>query len=50
MIKSSTTSDDILACARSLIVTGGYKGFSDGREALSAGLRIFYPNNLPTGR
>ncbi|TGQ58100.1 TetR/AcrR family transcriptional regulator, partial [Mesorhizobium sp. M1C.F.Ca.ET.212.01.1.1] len=28
MSNLSTTSDDILACARCLIVAGGYNGFS----------------------
>jgi TetR/AcrR family transcriptional repressor of nem operon len=39
MSKSSTTSDDILACARSLIVTGGYNGFSYADIADVVGIR-----------
>jgi TetR/AcrR family transcriptional repressor of nem operon len=39
MNKSSTTSDDILACARSLIVTGGYNGFSYADIAEVVGIR-----------
>jgi TetR/AcrR family transcriptional repressor of nem operon len=39
MNKSSTTSDDILACARSLIVTGGYNGFSYADIADVVGIR-----------
>ena len=39
MQKASTTSDDILACARSLIVTGGYHGFSYADIADKVGIR-----------
>ena len=39
MNRSSTTSDDILACARSLIVTGGYNGFSYADIADVVGIR-----------
>jgi TetR/AcrR family transcriptional repressor of nem operon len=39
MNKLSTTSDDILACARSLIVTGGYNGFSYADIADTVGIR-----------
>jgi TetR/AcrR family transcriptional repressor of nem operon len=39
MNKSFTTSDDILACARSLIVTGGYNGFSYADIADVVGIR-----------
>jgi TetR/AcrR family transcriptional repressor of nem operon len=39
MNKSSTTADDILACARSLIVTGGYNGFSYADIADVVGIR-----------
>jgi AcrR family transcriptional regulator len=35
----STTSDDILACARSLIVAGGYNGFSYADIAGVVGIR-----------
>jgi TetR/AcrR family transcriptional repressor of nem operon len=35
----STTSDDILACARSLIVAGGYNGFSYADIAAVVGIR-----------
>jgi TetR/AcrR family transcriptional regulator, transcriptional repressor for nem operon len=35
----STTSDDILACARSLIVAGGYSGFSYADIASVVGIR-----------
>src|SRR3954469_22776526 len=35
----STTSDDILACARSLIVAGGYNGFSYADIAEVVGIR-----------
>jgi TetR/AcrR family transcriptional repressor of nem operon len=35
----STTSDDILACARSLIVAGGYDGFSYADIAAVVGIR-----------
>jgi len=36
---SSTTADDILACARSLIVAGGYNGFSYADIAGVVGIR-----------
>lgn len=36
---NSTTSDDILTCARSLIVTGGYNGFSYADIARVVGIR-----------
>jgi TetR/AcrR family transcriptional repressor of nem operon len=39
MNRSSTTSDDILACARSLIVSGGYNGFSYADIADVVGIR-----------
>jgi TetR/AcrR family transcriptional repressor of nem operon len=39
MSRSSTTSDDILACARSLIVAGGYNGFSYADIADVVGIR-----------
>ena len=39
MSNLSTTSDDILACARSLIVTGGYNGFSYADIADVVGIR-----------
>jgi TetR/AcrR family transcriptional repressor of nem operon len=39
MNKPSTTADDILACARSLIVTGGYNGFSYADIAEAVGIR-----------
>lgn len=39
MGKLSTTSDDILACARSLIVAGGYNGFSYADIADVVGIR-----------
>jgi TetR/AcrR family transcriptional repressor of nem operon len=39
MNKSSTTADDVLACARSLIVTGGYNGFSYADIADVVGIR-----------
>jgi TetR/AcrR family transcriptional repressor of nem operon len=39
MNKSSSTADDILACARSLIVTGGYNGFSYADIAEVVGIR-----------
>lgn len=39
MNKSSSTADDILACARSLIVTGGYNGFSYADIAGVVGIR-----------
>jgi TetR/AcrR family transcriptional repressor of nem operon len=39
MNKSSTTFDDILACARSLILTGGYNGFSYADIADVVGIR-----------
>jgi TetR/AcrR family transcriptional repressor of nem operon len=39
MNKSSSTADDILACARSLIVSGGYNGFSYADIASVVGIR-----------
>jgi len=39
MNKLSTTADDILACARSLIATGGYNGFSYADIAVVVGIR-----------
>lgn len=39
MINLSTTSDDILACARSLIIAGGYNGFSYADIANVVGIR-----------
>ena len=39
MNKSTTTAEDILACARSLIVTGGYNGFSYADIAGVVGIR-----------
>jgi TetR/AcrR family transcriptional repressor of nem operon len=39
MSKLSTTSDDILACARSLIVNSGYNGFSYADIANVVGIR-----------
>lgn len=39
MRNASKTSDDILACARSLIVTGGYNGFSYADIAGVVGIR-----------
>lgn len=39
MNKSSTTADDILNCARSLIVAGGYNGFSYADIADVVGIR-----------
>jgi Transcriptional regulator len=39
MTNLSTTYDDILACARSLIVTGGYNGFSYADIADVVGIR-----------
>jgi TetR/AcrR family transcriptional repressor of nem operon len=39
MSNLSTTSDDILACARSLIVAGGYNGFSYADIADVVGIR-----------
>ncbi len=39
MKKSSSTADDILACARSLIVAGGYNGFSYADIADMVGIR-----------
>jgi TetR/AcrR family transcriptional repressor of nem operon len=39
MNKSSTTSDEILACARALIATGGYNGFSYADIADVVGIR-----------
>jgi TetR/AcrR family transcriptional repressor of nem operon len=39
MSNQSTTSDDILACARSLIIAGGYNGFSYADIAEVVGIR-----------
>lgn len=39
MNKTSSTADDILACARSLIVSGGYNGFSYADIAEVVGIR-----------
>jgi len=39
MKTSSSTADDILACARSLIVAGGYNGFSYADIATVVGIR-----------
>jgi TetR/AcrR family transcriptional repressor of nem operon len=39
MSKSSSTADDILACAQALIVTGGYNGFSYADIADVVGIR-----------
>src|SRR5271154_2965369 len=39
MSSLSTTSDDILACARSLIIAGGYNGFSYADIAEAVGIR-----------
>lgn len=39
MAKAASTSDDILRCARSLIVTGGYHGFSYADIAKVVGIR-----------
>ena len=39
MNKLSTTADDILACARALIVSGGYNGFSYADIAEVVGIR-----------
>jgi TetR/AcrR family transcriptional repressor of nem operon len=39
MNRSPTTAEDILACARSLIVTGGYNGFSYADIAKVVGIR-----------
>lgn len=39
MNKSSSTADDILACARSLILAGGYHGFSYADIAEVVGIR-----------
>lgn len=39
MKKPSTTADDILACARSLILGGGYNGFSYADIAAVVGIR-----------
>jgi|SRR5450830_1789779 len=39
MNKASTTADDILACARSLIAVGGYNGFSYADIAQVVGIR-----------
>jgi len=39
MANAATTSDDILRCARSLIVTGGYNGFSYADIAKVVGIR-----------
>lgn len=39
MSKASTTSDDILACTRKLIVAGGYNGFSYADISATVGIR-----------
>ncbi|GAB3375889.1 TetR/AcrR family transcriptional regulator [Massilia agri] len=39
MKKTSTTADDILACARSLVIAGGYNGFSYADIAETVGIR-----------
>ena len=39
MSNVSSTADDILACARSLIVAGGYNGFSYADIADVVGIR-----------
>jgi TetR/AcrR family transcriptional repressor of nem operon len=39
MASSSTTSDDILRCARSLIIAGGYNGFSYADISKVVGIR-----------
>ncbi len=39
MKKTSTTADEILACARALVVAGGYNGFSYADIAESVGIR-----------
>ncbi|MGL4962935.1 MAG: TetR/AcrR family transcriptional regulator [Inquilinus sp.] len=39
MSSSSTTADDILACARTLIIAGGYNGFSYADIAEVVGIR-----------
>lgn len=39
MAKLSTTSDDILQCARTLIIAGGYNGFSYANIAEVVGIR-----------
>ncbi|MFX5555137.1 TetR/AcrR family transcriptional regulator, partial [Acinetobacter baumannii] len=39
MNKSTSTADDILACARSLIIAGGYNGFSYADIADVVGIR-----------
>lgn len=39
MITSSSTADDILACARALLTTGGYNGFSYADIAEVVGIR-----------
>lgn len=39
MNKTSSTADDILACARSLIIAGGYNGFSYADIAEVVGIR-----------
>lgn len=39
MNKTSSTADDILACARALIVSGGYNGFSYADIAKVVGIR-----------
>ena len=39
MTNVSSTADDILACARSLIIAGGYNGFSYADVADVVGIR-----------
>jgi len=39
MKKTSSTADDILACARKLVIAGGYNGFSYADIAESVGIR-----------
>src|SRR3954463_3955663 len=39
MTNVSSTADDILACARSLIIAGGYNGFSYADVAEGVGIR-----------
>ena len=39
MANASTTADDILQCARSLIIAGGYNGFSYADIAEVVGIR-----------
>jgi TetR/AcrR family transcriptional repressor of nem operon len=39
MNKTNSTSDDIIACARSLIIAGGYNGFSYADVAGKVGIR-----------